>query len=94
MKRWYLVAYDIREERRLKKVAKILEGYGTRIQYSFFRCHMSERSLERLRWELSKIVLQEDTLLFLSLCEKCVDQIRQKNSESEWPPEPDSWDIV
>ena len=94
MKRWYLVAYDIREERRLKRVAKILEGYGSRIQYSFFRCHMSERSLERLRWDLSKIVVPEDTLLFLALCEKYVDQIRLKNTESEWPLEPDSWEIV
>ena len=94
MKRWYLVAYDIREERRLKRVAKILEGYGSRIQYSFFRCHMSERSLERLRWDLSKIVVPEDTLLFIKIREKCVDQIRLKNTESEWPLEPDSWEIV
>ena len=33
-RRRYLVAYDIREDRRLRNVASCMEGYGERIQYS------------------------------------------------------------
>jgi CRISPR-associated protein Cas2 len=59
MKSWYLVAYDVRDGKRLRKTAKILEGYGTRIQYSLFRCFMSRKMLEHLRWDLSKILTKD-----------------------------------
>ena len=45
---WHLFAYDVREAKRLRQVAKILEGYGTRIQYSIFRCRLDRKSLEKL----------------------------------------------
>lgn len=48
MKKWFLISYNIRDEKRLRKVAKIMEGYGQRIQYSVFRLHHNERGLERL----------------------------------------------
>ena len=35
-KRSYLVAYDINDDRRRNRVAKILQGYGERLQYSVF----------------------------------------------------------
>lgn len=34
---WHLIRYDVRNAKRLRQVAKKLEGYGTRIQYSVFR---------------------------------------------------------
>ncbi|EMN95623.1 CRISPR-associated endoribonuclease Cas2-like protein, partial [Leptospira interrogans serovar Medanensis str. UT053] len=39
MKHWRLVSYDIREPKRLRRVAKIMEGFGERIQYSVFRIY-------------------------------------------------------
>jgi CRISPR-associated endonuclease Cas2 len=33
-RRRYLVAYDIRDDRRLRLVAGCMEGYGSRVQYS------------------------------------------------------------
>ena len=61
-KNWRLVMYDVRDPKRLRKVAKHLEGYGSRIQYSVFRCRLSERQAERLRWELTTILEEEDDL--------------------------------
>ena len=52
-KLWYLIAYDVREPTRLREVAKHIEGYGERLQFSVFRCRLTERELERLRWELT-----------------------------------------
>src|SRR5437868_2121575 len=47
---WWLVSYDVRDPKRLRKAAKHMEGYGERIQYSVFRCWLNPRGMERLRW--------------------------------------------
>lgn len=86
--RWYLICYDIREPKRLRRVAKILEGHGERVQYSVFRCWLSASGLERLRWELTDGgVAQEDDVLFIPLCSRCVGGIRVTHSgvkDSSW----------
>lgn len=94
MKKWFLISYDIRDEKRLRKVAKTLEGYGQRIQYSLFRLHMTDRGLERLRWELSRITSDNDGILITELCEKCVSKLRIRNGENSWPQEPEKWIVL
>ncbi len=84
MKNWYLVAYDIRDEKRLKRIANIMEGYGRRIQYSVFRCYLSKRDLERLHWELARYLSKEDSLMTIEICRACVKRIRARG-EHEWP---------
>ncbi|MBI4328156.1 MAG: CRISPR-associated endonuclease Cas2 [Chloroflexi bacterium] len=37
-----LVAYDISEQKRLARVAKVCEDYGVRVQYSVFECRLDE----------------------------------------------------
>ncbi len=79
--RWYLVCYDIRDPKRLRRVATVLEGHGERIQYSVFRCWLSSSGLERLRWELTDdCVEQEDDVLFIPLCSRCVGGISVTHS--------------
>ena len=56
-----LIAYDIDTttvdgERRLVRVAKICEGYGTRVQYSVFECRLSPTKLARLTSELAATI--------------------------------------
>jgi CRISPR-associated protein Cas2 len=93
MKHWTLLAYDVRDAGRLRKTAKLLEGYGTRIQYSIFRCRLTPRELERLQWELSQILEQEDGLLILPLCAPCVEGIRVRGSHATWARE-DSGHVI
>ena len=45
----YTVAYDITDDKRRNRVAKILKDFGTRIQYSVFECNTDRRALLRLR---------------------------------------------
>jgi CRISPR-associated protein Cas2 len=85
MKKWYLVAYDVRDGKRLRSVARKLEGYGTRIQYSVFRCRLTDRTLERLRWELSQILDVVDDLMIVELCDRCVHKIRARRTSEAWP---------
>ncbi len=78
-KHWYLVAYDIRDDRRLQRAAKRLMGYGSRIQYSIFRCRLSDRQLEKMRWELEKELAKDDDLLIVGLCNACAERVRKKH---------------
>ena len=32
----YVISYDIPDDKRRKKIADLLEGYGQRVQYSVF----------------------------------------------------------
>ncbi len=51
-----VVAYDISDPKRLKKVADIMEGFGYRIQYSVFLCALSPTEVQKLKLTLSKVI--------------------------------------
>jgi CRISPR-associated protein Cas2 len=93
-KSWYLVSYDVRNPKRLTKVANHLGGYGTRIQYSIFRCRMNDRERERLSWEMKKLMAEEDSLLIVGICNRCSERIKKINEESNWPEDPPNFEIV
>ncbi len=53
----YDIATDTREgERRLARVAKICESFGTRAQYSVFECRLSPANLQHLMAELRSVI--------------------------------------
>lgn len=64
----YLVAYDIREDRRLRNIATCMEGYGTRIQYSVFVCDLSDREAVLMRGDIEdRMKPSEDSVMVVSL---------------------------
>lgn len=74
----YTVAYDITDDKRRNKVAKILKDFGTRIQYSIFECNTDRRALLRLRSQLEKVIdFREDTITVYHLCASCEKQIER-----------------
>ncbi len=67
-RRRYLVAYDIREDRRLRSIAFCMEGYGTRIQYSVFVCDLSEQEAVQMRSDLeTRMKPSEDSVMVIDL---------------------------
>lgn len=70
-----LVAYDVSTEtaagrRRLRRVAKVCEGYGQRVQKSVFECVLSAGELEEFRDRLRReIDEEEDSLRIYNLRE-------------------------
>ena len=70
-----LVAYDVSTEteagrKRLRKVAKLCEAFGQRVQKSVFECVLNEADLERLRHRLTYAIDPEvDSLRFYRLQE-------------------------
>jgi CRISPR-associated protein Cas2 len=91
---WHLVCYDIRDDARLRKVARLLEGYGERLQYSVFRCRLTPREEERLRWELTRLALPEDAWMIVPLCSVCVRRVRRRDGEAAWPVEPPGFVVL
>jgi CRISPR-associated protein Cas2 len=88
----YLVAYDICDAKRLRKVAHTCEDFGFRRQYSVFICRLSALDLVRLKSRLYDIInLQEDQVLFIPLCNRCADQIEALGRPVE---KHDSKDVV
>ncbi len=91
---WHLVCYDVRDDTRLRRIAKLLEGYGERLQYSVFRCRLAPRDVERLRWELTCIVAREDAWMIVPVCNTCLKGMRHRNGRREWPADPPKHVIV
>src|SRR5262245_40110492 len=94
---WWLVCYDVRDPERLRRAAKHMEGYGERMQYSVFRCWMTRRRVEQLRWELTELLAPEDDVLLIPVCASCVAAVRgihNAREEPNWPPAPARHEIV
>jgi CRISPR-associated protein Cas2 len=71
-----LISYDICDPKRLPKVAKLMEGYGERVQYSVFECTLTERQIQELQRRLKRLMKPEvDSVRFYRLCETCKEDI-------------------
>lgn len=81
-----LVSYDVAQdengEKRLRRVAKLLQNYGQRVQYSVFECLVEPAQWVELKNKLIKEINPEyDSLRFYSLganWQKRVEHIGQK----------------
>lgn len=87
-RRWALVCYDIRNDRRLRRVAKLMEGYGERVQYSVFRVRLSVTDEEQLRWKLTQVTEAEDSWVIIPLCGACAERLRARDTKAVWPADP------
>jgi len=85
---WTLVCYDIRDPKRLRRVAKLMEGYGSREQFSVFRCHLTPGTTHLLRQELAQTMEKEDSVLFVPLCDKCAGKVHYLGDPKAWETDP------
>jgi len=66
MRRCYLVCYDIRNPKRLRRVHKVLKGYGEAWQFSVFFCVLKDIDRVRLQTDLEQQMnLKEDQTMIL-----------------------------
>jgi CRISPR-associated protein Cas2 len=69
MKHW-LIIYDISDEKRLRKIAKIMESYGIRVQRSVFEMEADDATVEVLRSKVNEVLEDDDFVVYFSLCER------------------------
>lgn len=78
-----IVTYDVSTEtregrRRLRRVAKICEGMGQRVQKSVFECQVNDMQYEQLeRALLAEIDETQDSLRFYRITEPTDVRVRQ-----------------
>ena len=78
-----IVGYDVSTEtkagrRRLRRVAKVCEGTGQRVQKSLFECQVDQMQYEELeRRLLAEINLEEDCLRLYRLTEPAHLRVKQ-----------------
>jgi CRISPR-associated protein Cas2 len=67
-RRCYVIAYDIPDDRRRTRIAKVLESYGDRLQYSVFIVTARPAKLVRMRDSLTGLVkANEDSIAVFDL---------------------------
>jgi CRISPR-associated protein Cas2 len=66
--RLFIVAYDIADRRRWRRVFKTLHGYGEWLQLSVFQCRLSRRRRAELETRLRELVKAgEDHVLLIEV---------------------------
>lgn len=68
----YLISYDIPDTPRRTKIAKILDDFGDRVQYSVFECLIDRELLDKMISRLQKVAREaEDSIRIYALCGNC-----------------------
>jgi CRISPR-associated protein Cas2 len=68
MQHHFIVAYDVTDPARLRKVHRICRNYGDRLQLSVYACRLSDKDRAILTTKLRQIINHEqDQVLFLRL---------------------------
>jgi CRISPR-associated protein Cas2 len=78
-----VVAYDITDQRRLQRIAKICEDYGVRVQYSVFECRLEADKFDKF-WNdlLATIDSATDRLVAYKVCVACARDIRSAGTQT------------
>ncbi len=73
----HLVAYDVADARRLRRVVQTCRDYGLRIEYSVFECDLEDRVFQAF-WEslMQMIDPSEDRLICYRICASRVAEVR------------------
>ncbi len=70
MKQHWLIIYDIRDVKRLRNVAKKMEGCGMRVQKSVFEVNAPLPVIKKLRSDVNKLIDEEDFVAYFNICER------------------------
>ena len=68
MRNRYIVAYDVSDSKRLRRIFRKMNGFGDALQYSVFTCDLSSKERVIMEEALSDIIDQkEDRVLIIDI---------------------------
>ena len=73
---FYLVSYDIPDDKKRNKMAKTLLDFGDRVQYSVFECLLDDILFKQMITRVSRIISGDDSLRIYPICAKCKEVVR------------------
>jgi len=75
---FFIISYDISDDRRRTKIHNILKSYGQAVQFSVFEVDLTDKQYAKLRSRLNKLIKpEEDSVRFYSLCAYCQNKIER-----------------
>ncbi len=91
---FYIICYDISDNRIRYRVVKALKGYGTRVQKSVFECPgLTEKQLLDLQEKLAGYIDHgADSVHYFRLCRSCVREVEWSGQGQK--PFTDSFKII
>jgi CRISPR-associated protein Cas2 len=67
-RRRYLMAYDIADPKRLRRICTLMEEHGERLQYSVFLCDLTVAERSELETRVTSVMhLTEDSVVQIDL---------------------------
>ncbi len=69
---WVAICYDIPDDRRRWRLARLLLGYGQRVQRSVFEAELTPAQLQQVKARIRRLLhLDEDSVRIYYLCADC-----------------------
>ncbi len=77
MKRFYIICFDITDNKRRRRSVKLLLNHGMRVQKSVFECLLDDKRYITLKEKLDEIADHtEDSIRYYQLCQNCIGSIQ------------------
>jgi CRISPR-associated protein Cas2 len=91
---FYVIAFDISDNRVRYRVVKVLKGVGTRVQKSVFECSdLNEQKLLKIQSRVDAMIDHAtDTVRYYRLCKACLQEVEWNGTGV--PPRNQSFEIV
>ncbi len=68
MRQRFLVTYDVSDPKRLRRVFRVMKGFGTHLQLSVFSCDLTEMTQVLMRAALAQEINHtEDSVLIIDI---------------------------
>ncbi len=67
-----VICYDITDDKRRRRVDRVLSAFGHRVQYSVFEAELDEKRYLTMVRELRRVIDEgEDNVRFYRQCQRC-----------------------
>jgi CRISPR-associated protein Cas2 len=66
--RWYVVTYDIADQKRWRRIYRLMKGYGRSLQLSVFQCRLTAKRRAEMAERLERWIKRDaDHILIIDL---------------------------
>ena len=91
---FYVISFDISDDKIRYRVVKAIKGYGTRVQKSVFECPgLTEKQFLKLKDRLEGLIDETtDSVRYYRLCGKCLKEV-EVSGLGEYPRD-EEFDII